>query len=96
MRAAKIDSNQNQIISALRDAGASITSLASVGMGFPDLAVGYGGLNFFLEVKGEKGQLTPFQKAFFDMWKGSIHVVRTPEEALHAIGATAADAAKEK
>lgn len=87
MRAAKIDSTHNAIVCALRDVGASVTSLAAVGLGVPDLVVGWRRQNFLLEVKTEKGQLNPYQKAFHSMWNGQVAVVRTPEEALAVIGA---------
>jgi hypothetical protein len=87
MRAANLDSNHNQIVAALRDVGASVTSLAAVGNGVPDLVIGWRRQNFLIEVKNAKGQLNAFQKAFHSMWNGQVCVVRTPDEALAAIGA---------
>jgi hypothetical protein len=87
MTYARIDSNHNEIVEALRDIGASVTSMAAVGMGFPDLAVGFRGRNYLLEIKGPKGELNDYQRAFHGMWKGRISVVRTADEALRAIGA---------
>lgn len=87
MRAARTDNNHTQIIEALRDAGASVFSTAGAGFGFPDLCIGFKGSNFLLEVKGPKGELNPYQKALHGMWAGQMCVVRTPEEALRAIGA---------
>jgi hypothetical protein len=43
------DSNEKEIIEALKRAGASVTSLN--GTGVPDLLVGYKGATFLLEVK---------------------------------------------
>jgi hypothetical protein len=87
MKAPRIDSTHNAIVCALRDMGASVTSLAAVGLGVPDLVVGWRRENFLLEVKSEKGQLNPYQKAFHRMWNGQVAVVRTPDDALRAIGA---------
>ena len=87
MRAAKVDSTHSQVVAALRDVGASVTSLAAVGWGVPDLVVGWRKQNYLLEVKNEKGKLNPYQKAFHAMWNGQVCVVRTPDEALAAIGA---------
>lgn len=42
-RAAKVDDNQGEIVAALQRAGCSVQSLAGVGRGFPDLAVGFQG-----------------------------------------------------
>ena len=87
MKAPRIDSTHNAIVCALRDMGASVTSLAAVGLGVPDLVVGWRHQNFLLEVKSEKGQLNLYQKAFHRMWNGQVAVVRTPDDALRAIGA---------
>ena len=92
-RAAKVDDNQREIMAALRQVGATVRSLAAVGEGFPDLAAGFRGRTFLLEVKRPKakgqpeGTLTEAQELFFDEWKGQAAVVRTVEEALKAIGA---------
>lgn len=92
-RAAKIDVNQPEIVEALKSAGATVRSLAAVGEGFPDLAAGFRGRTFLLEVKRPKakgqraGELTEDQERFFEEWRGQAVVVRNPEEALRAIGA---------
>lgn len=92
-RAAKVDANQADIVRELKRAGADVRSLAAVGEGFPDLAVGFRQRTFLLEVKRpkDKGQragiLTDDQKLFFAQWRGHAAVVSTPEEALRAIGA---------
>lgn len=71
---------------ALRKNGASVLVLSRVGQGCPDLAVGYRGLTYFMEVKADKGKLTPAEQEFFDTWKGRAAVVHSPAEALRAIG----------
>ena len=94
-RAAKVDANQAEIVEALRDAGASVRVLSSVGEGVPDTLIGFRGRNFLLEVKRPKargqraGTTTKPQDAFIAAWRGHVAVVRTPEEALRAIGAMA-------
>ena len=47
----KTDQNQQLIVDHLREMGATVHCTHMVGDGFPDLAVGYMGKNFFLEVK---------------------------------------------
>jgi len=84
--AAKTDANQAEIVQALRDVGASVLVLSRVGQGVADLAVGIRGETFFLEVKTDKGKLTPREQEFMDGWRGHYAIVRTPEEALRAIG----------
>lgn len=91
-RAAKIDANQEEIVSALRAAGASVQSLASVGKGCPDLVVGFRGSNHLLECKdGRKPpsarELTTDQAKWLQAWRGAVTVVLSPEDALRAIGA---------
>lgn len=82
MRNAKIDKNHNQIVNALRDFGATVTSLAQNGNGVPDIVVGYNYTNYLMEIKGEKGTLTPAQVIWHQNWKGTVYVVRTAEEAI--------------
>lgn len=84
--AAKVDANQAEIVAALRQAGASVLLLHRVGQGCPDIAVGYRGRTYFMEIKTEKGRLTPAEAEFMSNWQGRYVVVRTPEEALKAIG----------
>ena len=84
--AAKVDRNQAEIVSALRQVGASVLVLSRVGQGCADLAAGIRGETFFLEVKTDKGKLTPREKEFMEGWRGHNAIVRTPEEALRAIG----------
>ena len=91
-RAAKVDQNQDQVVSALRAAGATVQSLASVGKGVPDLLVGYKGKTLLMEVKdGNKPlsaqRLTEDQLTWHGAWKGgSLAVVDGPEAALRMIG----------
>jgi len=48
---ARIDANQPEIVKALRQAGATVTSTATIGKGFPDIAVGFRGTNYLMEIK---------------------------------------------
>ena len=50
-RASRTDRNQNEIIDALRKAGASVQPLHTVHDGVPDLLVGFQGRNFLMEIK---------------------------------------------
>ena len=82
-----MDKNQSDIVKALRDVGASVTLLHAVGGGVPDLLVGYRQENYLLEVKDVKGRVNPLQSKWHLEWRGHAFVVRTPVEALYAIGA---------
>ena len=92
MRAAKIDANQDQIVTVLRAAGASVQSLAGVGKGVPDLLVGYKGQTLLMEVKDgfkppSKRSLNEDQLKWHGSWKGgALAVVDGPDAALRMIG----------
>ena len=92
MRAAKIDANQEAVVTALRAAGATVQSLANVGKGVPDLLVGYKGQTLLMEVKdGFKAPsarlLTEDQLRWHGSWKGgALAVVDSPDAALRMIG----------
>lgn len=82
--AAKRDGNEQSIVQALRDIGASVMQVDKV-----DLIVGYRGENYLLEVKDPKGRnrLTPSQERLIVEWRGQYAVIRNIDEALQTIGA---------
>lgn len=82
----KVDRNQAEIVAALEGVGCSVTSLAPMGGGIPDLLVGRQGRNYLLEVKVEGETLTPAQGKWGAAWRGQAQVVRTVDEALSAVG----------
>ena len=92
MRAARIDANHEQVVSALRAAGASVQSLAGVGKGVPDLLVGFQGKTLLMEVKdGRKTpsarQLTEDQLKWHGAWNGGpLAVVDGVDAALRMLG----------
>ena len=88
-RAARTDTNQTAIVSALRRAGCNVLSLAAVGGGCPDLLVHRAGWIYLLEIKdGRKSasrrQLTPHQKRFHADWP--VALVTDEREALTVVG----------
>lgn len=86
-RAARVDDNQQQIVDALRKAGAYVR-VVTQGEGLPDLLVGYNGFTLLLEVKdGNKPpsarKLTAAEENFFLNWRGGLlAVVNSSQEAL--------------
>jgi len=80
------DANHDEIVSILLDAGCSVLEAHETRYGCPDIFVGYKMDNYCLEIKTKKGRLTKAQKKFQDGWRGHYAIVRTPEEALKAIG----------
>lgn len=90
-RAAKVDANQAEVVVALQKAGASVTSLAAVGGGVPDLLVSWGGRWYVLEVKDgarppSRRRVRANQAAWHDQQRAEVHVVLSPEDALRALG----------
>lgn len=81
--AARVDANQDAIVSALRAAGAYVWIV-----GLPvDLLVGYRNHTYLVEIKTDaKKRLTPLQADFFDNWKGgTLARVNSPESALRML-----------
>ncbi len=85
--AARVDSNQREIIQALEKAGCSVWII-----GLPvDLIVGLHGQTHLMEVKSSAKRylapLTTLQDAFIEKWRGSRpHIVSSPQEAFRALG----------
>ena len=85
MRHAKrVDANQDQIVVALRAAGANVWIIS-----LPvDLLVGYKGHTFLVEIKRTaKSRFTPLQQDFFESWGGgTLARIDSPDAALRMIG----------
>jgi hypothetical protein len=82
-RAARVDANQEQIVSVLRSAGAVVWII-----GLPvDLLVGYKNHTFLVEIKTDsKKRLTKLQTDFFQNWcGGTLCRIDSPEAALRMI-----------
>ena len=88
---AKRDANQSEIVGALRKVGATVTDLASVGGGCPDVLVGFRGRNYAMEIKDgslptSRRVLTPAEQAWHATWRGQCAIVNSVREALAIIG----------
>ena len=82
--AARVDANQDQIVVALRAAGAYVWII-----GLPvDLLVGYKSHTFLVEIKrNAKSRFTPLQRDFFENWcGGTLARIDSPDGALKMIG----------
>ena len=82
--AARVDANQDQIVVALRAAGAYVWII-----GLPvDLLVGYKSQTFLVEIKRTaKSRFTPLQRDFFESWGGgTLARIDSPDAALRMIG----------
>lgn len=79
------DANQDQIVKALEQVGAEVWIVDRP----CDLIVWYRRFWHLLETKMPKGRMTPRQQADRDAGRGEgIQTVRSPLDALRAIGAT--------
>jgi len=88
MTYARIDTNHKEIVAALRQAGASVVSLAAMKHGCPDILVGFGNETMLMEIKRDsKAKFTPDQLKFMADWKGGpIARVDSVDAALRALG----------
>jgi hypothetical protein len=85
--AAKTDANHREVVRALRKAGISVHSTASMGKGFPDLACGLNGVVCLLEIKdgslpASARGLTADERAWHTNWRGHVATVNSPSEAV--------------
>lgn len=82
----RIDQNQKEIVSELRQRGLTVQSTANLGKGFPDICVGFRGYNFLFEIKkSEKDKLTKDELTFHQTWAGQIDRIETAEQAIKII-----------
>jgi len=88
----KKDANHNEVVDALKKAGAYVLDMSHVGRGFPDLIVGFQSKTILMEIKnsktsyGKKG-LNKNQLKWKEHWLGGAYcVVDSPEAALRMIG----------
>ncbi len=74
----RTDSNQREIINALRAIGCSVQDLSQVGKGTPDIICGFRGKNFLLEIKNAAEivpQFTPCEQQWIRDWLGQVGVI---------------------
>lgn len=85
--AARVDSNHSAIVDGLRAIFGPdcVLDLSAVGQGCPDICVGVRGRTLLMEIKTEKGKLTPDQVYWHRNWDGQKAVVTTLQEALAVI-----------
>jgi hypothetical protein len=81
----RVDSNQAEIVAALKRAGCTVQPLTAIGSGCPDLLVSRAGVNHLLELKADS-ELAAMQIAWINAWNAKVHVVRSIDEALRAVG----------
>lgn len=82
--AKRTDGNHRAVVEEFRKAmpDATLFDASGAGRGFPDLVVGWKGINFLFEVKDPEKcpsarSLTDAQKDFHTAWQGQVKVVHT-------------------
>ena len=82
------DDNHNSIVRDLKTIpGLDVIDLHDLGIAdVPDLLLGYGGVNYLVEIKNENGRLSPGQVEFHRDWPGQKSVARTWDDVLKIIG----------
>jgi len=87
----RTDRNHSEIINALRKIpNLSVFSTHEVGKGFPDIVIGYKGINYLIEIKdGNKPpsarKLTDSEVKFHQDWRGQIKIVNNLDEVLNLL-----------
>lgn len=87
----RTDRNHAEIINALRKIpNLSVFSTHEVGKGFPDIVIGYKGVNYLIEIKdGNKPpsarKLTEAELQFHFNWRGQIKIVNNFDEVLNLL-----------
>jgi hypothetical protein len=85
------DANHDAVVKALRQAGASVQSLADIGGGCPDILVARRNQMWLIEIKDgslppSKRALTKDEAAWHNLWYAPVYVASSVSEALEIIG----------
>jgi RNase P/RNase MRP subunit p30 len=89
-RNAKVDSNQKEIVTALRKYGATVLITSQLKNCF-DILTGFNGINYIMEIKDgtlppSKKRLTEGEDKFCKSWKGGkYYIVESIEQAIAII-----------
>ena len=86
-RNARKDTNQDEIVEAMRAIGATVQTLHQLGGGVPDLLIGWRGVNYLWEVKDgnkppSKRRLTPDEAEWHNGWRGQVDIIESKEQAI--------------
>ena len=91
MIACKVDDNQREIVKKLRKIpGVTVSITSALGDGFPDIVVGYKGVNHLIEIKDgskppSRRKLTPAEEKFHDLWTGRVDICNSFEEVIKVL-----------
>jgi hypothetical protein len=73
--ARKVDGNQKEIVSGLRQLGYVVLIVSSAGHGIPDLMVADEHQQVWVEVKEPGKGLTQKEAEFFDLWPPKLRII---------------------
>lgn len=85
MRARRKDNNHNDITKTLSKMKISHKDTHMIGNGFPDLIIGFMGVNFLVEIKTNNGTLTDKEEDFFEFWEGDVILARNVVDVFNGI-----------
>ena len=77
---------QAEITQALRSAGADVLCVNDIGEGYPNLVVGYCGINYLVEISRPDIPLSDDQKLFATAWRGQVKFISSVNDAFKLIG----------
>ena len=84
----RTDANHKEIVDSIRKIPSlSVFSTHMVGKGFPDIVIGYKGINYLVEIKDgaktkSQKKLTEDEIRFHQSWFGQINVCECVEDVL--------------
>jgi hypothetical protein len=87
----KTDANHKRIIDSCRKIPQlSVFSTHTIGKGFPDIVIGYKGINYLIEIKdGDKPKsqtkLTEDEITFHKKWNGQICIVYSFQDIINIL-----------
>lgn len=81
----RVDNNQKDIVKHLRVNNWKVFHTHIVGNGFPDIIASKEEYQCLVEIKSEKGSLTPKEIDFFNEWEGDVIIVTSPTDCLNQL-----------
>ena len=84
----KVDANQKELMTKLRlITGITVATTHTIGKGFPDIVIGYKGINYLVEIKDgtkppSQRKLTKDEVSFHSNWTGQVQICNNFYEIL--------------
>ncbi|CAB5217755.1 hypothetical protein UFOVP208_10 [uncultured Caudovirales phage] len=87
----KVDANQKELMTKLRlIPGVTVATTHIIGKGFPDIVIGYKGINYLVEIKDgtkppSQRKLTKDEVSFHSNWSGQVQTCTNFYEILQLL-----------